>query len=80
MTRARDSRGNPAGAAMGRIKGGRLITEFLIDQGYAYVFGIRGHGNVGMLDEFYAARDRITLVSPRHEHTAGHRINGVRLD
>ena len=36
------------------------------------MFGICGHGNVGMLDVLYGMRDRITLVSPRHEQTAGH--------
>ena len=53
-------------------KGGEVITEFLIREKIPYVFGICGHGNVGLLDALYAARDRITLVSPRHEQTAGH--------
>ncbi|MFQ5954643.1 MAG: thiamine pyrophosphate-binding protein [Kiloniellales bacterium] len=57
---------------MALMKGGQLIAEFLIDEGFGYVFGICGHGNVGMLDALYAARDRITLISPRHEQTAGH--------
>src|SRR5471032_2763258 len=57
---------------MPRMKGADLITEFLIDSKIPYVFGICGHGNVGMLDSLYAARDRITLVSPRHEQVAGH--------
>ncbi len=54
------------------MKGGELITEFLIEAKIPYVFGICGHGNVGMLDALYAARDRIALISPRHEQTAGH--------
>ncbi len=58
---------------MPRMKGGELIAEFLIAEGIPYVFGICGHGNVGMLDALYAARDRITMISPRHEQTAGHR-------
>ena len=37
-----------------------------------YVFGICGHGNVGLLDALYEARDKIKLISPRHEQTAGH--------
>jgi acetolactate synthase-1/2/3 large subunit len=57
---------------MPRMKGGELIAEFLIAEGIPYVFGICGHGNVGMLDALYAARDRITMISPRHEQTAGH--------
>jgi acetolactate synthase-1/2/3 large subunit len=57
---------------MATMKGGELITEFLVGEGVPYVFGICGHGNVGMLDALYQARDRIRLVSPRHEQTAGH--------
>ncbi|MCZ7658399.1 MAG: thiamine pyrophosphate-binding protein [Xanthobacteraceae bacterium] len=57
---------------MPRMKGADLITEYLIDSGIPYVFGICGHGNVGMLDSLHAARDRIRLVSPRHEQVAAH--------
>jgi acetolactate synthase-1/2/3 large subunit len=57
---------------MARMKGAELITEYLIASDIPYVFGICGHGNVGMLDPLYAARDRITLVSPRHEQVAAH--------
>ncbi|MBU2980188.1 thiamine pyrophosphate-binding protein [Lentibacter algarum] len=53
-------------------KGAELITEFLVDQEIPYVFGICGHGNVGMLDALYDAQDDIQLISPRHEQTAGH--------
>jgi acetolactate synthase-1/2/3 large subunit len=54
------------------MKGAELITEYLIANDIPYVFGICGHGNVGMLDALYAARDRITLISPRHEQVAAH--------
>jgi acetolactate synthase-1/2/3 large subunit len=57
---------------MPRMKGAELITEYLIANDIPYVFGICGHGNVGMLDPLYAVRDRITLVSPRHEQVAVH--------
>lgn len=57
---------------MPRMKGAELITEYLIANDIPYVFGICGHGNVGMLDPLYEARDRITLVSPRHEQVAAH--------
>ncbi|HEX9646599.1 MAG TPA: thiamine pyrophosphate-binding protein [Alphaproteobacteria bacterium] len=57
---------------MPRMKGGELIVEFLVKEQVPYVFGICGHGNVGLLDALYDARDRIRLVSPRHEQTAGH--------
>lgn len=57
---------------MAAMKGGELIAEHLIREGMPYVFGICGHGNVGMLDALYDRKDRIRLVSPRHEQTAGH--------
>src|SRR6516165_3478267 len=57
---------------MARMKGAELITEYLVRNGIPYVFGICGHGNVGMLDALYHARDRISLISPRHEQVAGH--------
>src|ERR1700684_4335433 len=57
---------------MPRMKGAELITDYLVKNGIPYVFGICGHGNVGMLDPLYEARDRITLVSPRHEQVAAH--------
>src|SRR6266849_6618467 len=56
---------------MPRMKGAELITEYLIRSRIPYVFGICGHGNVGMLDALYDARDRIKLISPRHEQVAG---------
>ncbi|HIC71869.1 MAG TPA: thiamine pyrophosphate-binding protein [Alphaproteobacteria bacterium] len=57
---------------MPKMKGGELVTEFLIKENIPYVFGICGHGNVGILDALQQAQDRITMISPRHEQTAGH--------
>src|SRR5499433_1503204 len=57
---------------MARMKGADLIAEHLIRNKIPYVFGICGHGNVGMLDALYQARDRIKLISPRHEQVAAH--------
>src|SRR5579862_9081519 len=57
---------------MARMKGADLITEYLVANKIPYVFGICGHGNVGMLDSLYESRDRIKLVSPRHEQVAAH--------
>ena len=48
-------------------KGGELIAEFLVNEKMPYIFGICGHGNVGLLDPLYEVRDKIKLISPRHE-------------
>lgn len=57
---------------MPTMSGGELIAEFLISEEVPYVFGICGHGNVGLLDALYRHQDEITLISPRHEQTAAH--------
>lgn len=58
------------------VKGGELIVEHLIREGIPYVFGICGHGNVGLLDVLYDAKNDIKLISPRHEQVAGHMADG----
>ena len=57
-------------------KGGELIAEFLVREKIPYVFGICGHGNIGLLDSLYNVRDKVRLVSPRHEQTAAHMADG----
>ena len=54
------------------MKGGELIAQTLVQEGVPYVFGICGHGNVGILDALYDVRDKLKLISPRHEQCAGH--------
>ena len=57
-------------------KGSELITEFLVKEKIPYVFGICGHGNVGMLDALYDVKSDISLISPRHEQVAAHMADG----
>lgn len=52
--------------------GGEIVSDFLISEGVPYVFGVCGHGNVGLLDALYDRTDKIKVISPRHEQTAGH--------
>ena len=61
---------------MPKMKGATLISEFLVQEKIPYVFGICGHGNVGLLDGLYQVRDKVKLVSPRHEQVAGHMADG----
>lgn len=61
---------------MPNMKGGQLIAEYLVQEKMPYVFGICGHGNVGILDALYDVKDKIKLVSPRHEQCAGHMADG----
>jgi len=64
------------GRRTAKRKGGDLIAEFLVNEKIPYVFGICGHGNVGLLDPLYQVRDKVKLVSPRHEQTAAHMADG----
>ncbi|MGB3287837.1 MAG: thiamine pyrophosphate-binding protein [Burkholderiaceae bacterium] len=57
---------------MSKMKGGEVIAEYLVQEKVPYVFGICGHGNVGILDALHSVRDKIKLVAPRHEQCAGH--------
>lgn len=57
---------------MATMKGGEYIVDFLIREKIPYVFGVCGHGNVGLLDALYDRRDELKLVSPRHEQCAAH--------
>ncbi|HJM93209.1 MAG: thiamine pyrophosphate-binding protein [Alphaproteobacteria bacterium] len=54
------------------MKGGELIAQFLVQEKIPYVFGICGHGTVGLLDALYDVRDEVKLISPRHEQVAAH--------
>ena len=64
---------------MTKMKGGELIAEYLIQEKVPYIFGICGHGNVGILDALYDVKDKLTLISPRHEQCAGHMADATHL-
>lgn len=57
---------------MPMMKGGELIAQYLVQEKVPYIFGICGHGNVGILDALYDVKDKLQLISPRHEQCAGH--------
>ncbi len=54
------------------MNGGEIIVEYLARENVPYVFGLCGHGNVGLLDALYDRTDAIRTISTRHEQTAGH--------
>lgn len=53
-------------------KGGDYIAEALVKEDVKYVFGVCGHGTVGLIDRLYEVRDKVQMISPRHEQTAVH--------
>lgn len=54
------------------LKGAEIMVEYLIREKVPYLFGLCGHGNVGLLDAAAAAADRIKTISTHHEQSAGY--------
>lgn len=51
-------------------KGGAYITDFLIQQKVPYVFGVCGHGILGLLDGLFDRQEEIKTISVHHESAA----------
>jgi len=54
------------------LKGAEIIIEYLIKEKVPYLFGVCGHGNIGLLDAAATAKDRIQTISVHHEQAAGY--------
>jgi acetolactate synthase-1/2/3 large subunit len=52
-------------------KGADYIADFLVQQKIPYIFGVCGHGILGLLDGLFDRRDEIKTISVHHEATAG---------
>lgn len=52
-------------------KGAAYIVDSLVQQGVPYIFGLCGHGILGLLDSLYDRRHEITTISVHHEAVAG---------
>ncbi len=61
---------------MVKQKGAEYIAEALVREKIPYVFGVCGHGTVGLIDGLYEVRDQVKMISPRHEQTAVHMADG----
>jgi len=61
---------------MSKMKGGTYIAEALVREKIPYVFGVCGHGTVGLIDCLYEVQDEVKMISPRHEQTAVHMADG----
>ena len=55
---------------MPTLSGAAYIADFLIQQRVPYIFGLCGHGILGLLDGLYDRRDQITTISVHHEAVA----------
>ncbi len=52
-------------------KGAAYIADFLIQQKVPYVFGVCGHGILGLLDGLFDRQNEIKTISVHHESAAG---------
>src|SRR5580700_6991390 len=52
-------------------KGGAYIADFLIQQKVPFIFGVCGHGILGLLDGLFDRQEEIKTISVHHESAAG---------
>ncbi|MCU1312478.1 MAG: Acetolactate synthase large subunit [Acidobacteriaceae bacterium] len=57
--------------ATSALKGAEYIAEFLVQQKVPYVFGVCGHGILGLLDGLFDRQNDIKTISVHHEAAAG---------
>lgn len=56
---------------MAKLNGGEIIVESLIDRGVPYLFGLCGHGIVGLMDAARDRADKLPMISVHNEQVAG---------
>jgi|TARA_B100000315_G_scaffold242815_1_gene265458 acetolactate synthase-1/2/3 large subunit len=54
-----------------RLNGGQIIIDYLIREKVPYIFGLCGHGNIGLIDAMYERSDDIKTISVHHESVSG---------
>ncbi|MHA1270026.1 MAG: thiamine pyrophosphate-binding protein [Candidatus Helarchaeota archaeon] len=59
-----------------QLTGGEIIVEYLIKEKVPYVFGIPGHGNLGLVDAFIRRSDKIKIVQVKQEMSGVHMAEG----
>lgn len=57
---------------MPKYNGADILIEYMIKEEVPYLFGVCGHGNVGLLEGAFKAADRIKTISTHHEQAAGY--------
>ncbi|MDO4841378.1 MAG: biosynthetic-type acetolactate synthase large subunit [Phoenicibacter congonensis] len=61
---------------MGKLKGGDILVETLLDQGVDTIFGYPGGQIIDVYDSLWKYRDRMTHVLTAHEQGAAHAADG----
>jgi acetolactate synthase-1/2/3 large subunit len=53
------------------LNGGQMIVDYLVQEKVPYMFGLCGHGNIGLIDALYERSEDIATISVHHETVAG---------
>src|SRR5437588_5952901 len=53
------------------LNGGQVIVDYLVREGVPFVFGLCGHGNIGLIDALFERSSDIKTISVHHESVAG---------
>jgi acetolactate synthase-1/2/3 large subunit len=53
------------------LNGGQMIVDYLVQEKVPYMFGLCGHGNIGLIDALYERSADIATISVHHETVAG---------
>ena len=56
--------------------GGEFIVDYLIQEKVPYVFGIPGHGALGLTDAFLRRKNKIKVIQPKQEMAGVHMAVG----
>ena len=56
---------------MAKLKGSEIILDHLIGEGVPYLFGLCGHGDIGLMDAAYDRQNQIRMISVHNEQIAG---------
>jgi acetolactate synthase-1/2/3 large subunit len=58
------------------LTGSEVIIEYLIKENVPFVFGIPGHGCLGLTDALYKYKDKIKVIQPKQEMAGVHMAVG----
>ena len=53
------------------LNGGQVIIDYLIREKVPYLFGLCGHGNIGLIDAMHERAGEISTISVHHESVSG---------
>ncbi len=59
-----------------QLTGSEVIVEYLVKEGVPYVFGIPGHGCLGLTDALRKNKDKIQVIQPKQEMSGVHMAVG----